>query len=169
MFEFHRNDKLDDYQYVLFSCHGVLPEEVGPIVQPALVLSIPDPNQVHTGFLTMADVFGLKFNADIITLSACNTGRASNIIQGENMGGLTKSFMLAGTDTVSVTLWSVTDQSTMELTTGFYRNLKAGNSRAEALRKIKCEMIDGKDKGDSSELYKHPFFWAPMIIFGEGI
>ncbi len=177
VFEFHRNDKLDDYQYVLFSCHGVLPDEVGPIVQPALVLSIPDPNQVHTGFLTMADVFGLKFNADIITLSACNTGRASNIIQGENMGGLTKSFMLAGTDTVSVTLWSVADRSTMELTTGLHENLKEeGMTRAEALRNVKCNMIEGElvgkvkcEEDEDCEInYHHPFFWAPMIIFGEG-
>ncbi len=66
--------KLSDYRYVVFSCHGVVPDVTNQVSQPALVLSQPDPAG-GDGFLTMADTFGLRLNADLVTLSACNTGR----------------------------------------------------------------------------------------------
>ncbi len=154
--------KLAGYRYVVFSCHGVVPSVTNRVSQPALVLSQPDPAG-GAGFLTMADAFGLRLNADLVTLSACNTGRGIEA-RGEGVVGLTRSFMYAGTPAISVTLWSVESQSAKTLSTGLYENLKAGRGRAEALREIKLRMI----KGEEGKTYRYPFFWAPLVLFGDG-
>jgi CHAT domain-containing protein len=72
--------------------------------------------------------------------------------------------MYAGTPAISVTLWSVESQSAKTLSTGLYENLKAGRGRADALREIKLRMI----RGEEDENYRYPFFWAPLILFGDG-
>lgn len=154
--------KLADYRYVVFSCHGVVPEVTNRVSQPALVLSQPDPGG-GAGFLTMADTFGLRLNADLVTLSACNTGRGREV-RGEGVMGLTRTFMYAGTSAISVTLWSVESISAKKLSTGLYENLQAGKGRAEALREIKLRMIHGEE----NETYRYPFFWAPVVLFGDG-
>jgi CHAT domain-containing protein len=159
----NESDRLKDYRYLVFSCHGILPEEVDNVRQPSLVLSHPDPQTRGDGFLTMADVFGLRLNADFVSLSACNTG-VGRIVKGEGVMGLTRAFMYAGTPALMVNLWSVESQSAKLLNTGFYRYLKAGVNRAEALRHSKLHLIHG-EKGDH---LRHPFFWAPAVIFGDG-
>ena len=72
---FHEQQRLDDYRYLVFAAHAVAPDEVDPIRQPALILAHPETED----YLTMADVFGLQCNADLIALSACNTGRGEQI------------------------------------------------------------------------------------------
>ena len=162
---FRLNDerKLSDYRFVLFACHGIAPDRVDPLVQPALVLSVPDPKTGREEFLTMADVFGLKLNADLVALSACNTGRGK-VEKGEGVMGLTRAFMYAGTPAISVTLWSVESGSAKTLSTDLFRNIKEGKGRAEALRSIKLSML----RGGKGHLYRHPFFWAPLVLFGDG-
>ena len=163
MFRLNNENKLSAYRYLVFSCHGILPDEVDQIRQPALVLSHPDPETRQDGFLTMADVFQFKLNADLVTLSACNTGMGK-ALRSEGIVGLTRAFMYAGASAAVVNLWSVESRSAIMVTTGFYRNLKKGGSRTEALQSAKLRLING----DEGELYTHPFFWAPTIIFGEG-
>ncbi len=161
--QMNETGKLKDYRYLVFSCHGILPEEVDTLRQPALVLSHPDPQSREDGFLTMADVLRLRLNADFVSLSACNTGKGK-IVKGEGVIGLTRAFMYAGTPALMVNLWSVESQSAKLLNTGFYRHLKTGVNRAEALRRSKVHLIQGQ-KGDH---LRHPFFWAPSVIFGDG-
>lgn len=156
------SDRLRDYRYLVFSCHGVLPEELDSIRQPSLVLSHPDPQNRQDGFLTMADVFTLRLNADFVSLSACNTGMGQ-IVRGEGMIGLTRAFMYAGTPALMVNLWSVESQSAKLLNTSFYRHLKGGVGRGEALRRSKLELI----QGERGEHLRHPFFWGPSVIFGD--
>jgi len=132
---------------------------VDRIVQPALVLSHPEKD----GYLTMGDVFCLQLNAELVSLSACNTGRG-NEIKGEGLMGLTRAFMYSGTPAVSVTLWSIESESAKELDVGMYRYLSRKPGRAEALREIKLAMLHGQ-KGDE---YRHPFYWAPLVVFGDG-
>ena len=163
VFELHESGSLADYHYVVFACHGILPGEITQITQPALVLSLPDPVTKQDDYLTMADVFSLQFNADLITLSACNTGRGAQV-SGEGVVGLTRAFMYAGTPALSMTLWSVESGSAKTLSAGLYGHLHAGLSRAEALQTIKRRML----AGDEDPLYMHPFFWAPVVMFGDG-
>jgi len=163
VFRLNNENKLSAYRYLVFSCHGILPDEVDQIRQPALVLSNPDPETHQDGFLTMSDVFQFTLNADLVTLSACNTGMGK-ILRSEGIVGLTRAFMYAGASAAVVNLWSVESRSAIMVTTGFYRNLKKGGSRTEALQSAKLRLIHGEE----GELFTHPFFWAPAIIFGEG-
>lgn len=160
VFQFNQQQRLDDYQYVLFATHGILPGEVDHIAQSALALSYP--NREGYGYLTMADVFSLKLNAKLVSLSACNTGRGE-LKRGEGVMGLTRTFMYAGTPMIAVTLWSVESWSAKTLNVGFFQHLKYFNKPATALRAIKLRMLRG-DKGDK---YQHPYYWAPFVVFGE--
>jgi len=108
VFDLNAKGGLDDYRYISFACHGILPDGINGVIQPSLLLSTPDPVTNEIGLLTMSDVFGLKLNADLVALSACNTGRGE-IVKGEGVMGLTRAFMYAGTSALSVNLWSVAD------------------------------------------------------------
>jgi CHAT domain-containing protein len=159
VFAFNAEERLDDYRYVVFATHGVLPGQVSDLDQPALVLSYPE----EDGFLTMADVFQLRFNADLISLSACNTGSGERV-RGEGVMGLTRAFMYAGTPTVAVTLWSVESLSAKALDVGLFEHLASGQVPVEALRSIKLRML----RGEEGEDYTHPYYWAPFVLFGDG-
>lgn len=158
--EFNEKERLDDYQYLLFAMHGVIPGKSNNVEQPALVLSHPKPN--GEGYLKMADVFGLKLNAKLVSLSACNTGRGEQE-RGEGVMGLTRAFMYAGTPTVAVTLWSVNTYSAEQLNVSFFEQLNKTQKPALALQAVKLEMLQGKNKK-----YRHPYYWAPMVLFGDG-
>jgi CHAT domain-containing protein len=159
VFAFNAEERLDDYRYVVFATHGVLPGQMNDLDQPALVLSYPE----EDGFLTMSDVFQLRFNADLISLSACNTGSGERV-RGEGVMGLTRAFMYAGTPTVAVTLWSVESFSAKALDVGLFEHLAAGQAPVEALRSIKLRML----RGEEGENYTHPYYWAPFVLFGDG-
>jgi tetratricopeptide (TPR) repeat protein len=153
----NKQGRLDDYRYILFAAHGILPTEVKEIEQPALVLS----NPLTEGYLTMADAFTLQLNADFINLSACNTG-VGDRVKGEGIMGLTRAFMYAGTSAISVTLWSVESLSAKTLSIDLFKNLKAGKKVAETLRQTKLKMIERK----TAPTYHHPFYWAPYVVYG---
>ncbi len=163
VFRFNDADALDDYRYLVFATHGVMPGDIDGMDQPALVLSDPDPQTGGEGFLTMADVFGLSLNADFIALTACNTGRGKGV-PGEGVMGLTRSFMFAGTPAIAVTLWSVHSESIKDLNVGMFQYLNANMGRAAALRETKLRMI----RGEGKKAWRKPFFWAPMVLFGDG-
>ncbi len=155
VFEMNADDRLEQYQYLLFAMHGVIPGEVNRLNQSALILS--------DGFLTTADVFRLNLNAELIALSACNTGMGDHI-QGEGVIGLTRAFMYAGTPAIAVTLWSVESLSAKALSIGMFRAVQQGEPPALALRSSKLRMLQGEE----GQQYQTPYYWAPYVIFGDG-
>jgi CHAT domain-containing protein len=159
VFDFSDTKRLKDYQYVLFAAHAILPYEITRIKQSAIVLSNPDTE----GYLTMADAFALEMNADLVMLSACNTGRGEKI-KGEGIRGLTRAFMYAGTPAVSVSLWSVESLSAKALSISLFKYLQAGKTLAQALRQSKLDLMADED----FKMYQHPYFWAPFVVFGDG-
>ena len=160
VFDFSDKKRLDDYQYMLFAAHAVLPYEISYINQSAIVLSNPDTE----GYLTMADAFALDMNADLVMLSACNTGRGEKI-KGEGIRGLTRAaFMYAGTPAVSVSLWKVESLSAKALSISLFKYLQAGKPLTQALRQSKLDLMADED----FEMYQHPYFWAPFVVFGDG-
>ena len=161
----NEDKELSDFSYILFATHAVLPDELSYINQPAVLLSYPE----NGGYLTMADVFGLEMNADLVTLSACNTGRGKNV-KGEGVIGLTRAFMYAGTPAVSVSLWGVESQATQQLNQVLFSQLKNKRPLAESLRQAKLAMLKGKGKldGEFEDIYHHPYFWAGFVVFGDG-
>jgi len=148
------------YRYEHYATHGVLRGDVPGLKEPALVFSLPNPEDpaIDEGFLTMSEIFGLRTNADMVVLSACKTALGEEI-PSEGLIGLTRAFMYAGTPSVVASLWSVDDPATAKLMTSYYKYLKQGKDKAEALTLAKREL---RRQG-----YYNPFYWAPFILMGE--
>lgn len=119
------------------------------------------------GWLSTLDIFGLRLQASLATLSACQTGR-SVIGGGDELLGLMRAFLAAGVPSLLLTLWTVEDRSTAKLMAAFYKSLKQGRSRAGALRMAQRAMIQGHKELElgSTHTFKHPYFWAPFFLLG---
>ncbi|MEZ5429047.1 MAG: CHAT domain-containing protein [Pyrinomonadaceae bacterium] len=112
------------------------------------------------GILTALEASGLDlWGTKLVVLSACDTG-LGEVRNGEGVYGLRRSFVLAGTESLVMSLWAVSDYVTRELMTEYYKNLKAGMGRNEALRKVQLGMLKKKNR-------QHPFYWAGFIQSGE--
>jgi len=164
-----RETDLSRYRMLHFATHGVMGDEVGWTNQPALVLLQARDKDRRAALLEFADVLDLKLNADLVVLSACETGLGT-LREGEGIVGLTRAFMYAGASSVVVSLWRVEDQSTSLLMERFYKRLKQGQGKAEALRQAKLEVMNATIElraiGKPEQLAS-PFYWAPFILVGE--
>ena len=120
----------------------------------------PDLSALHfsDGTLTVADLSGLHLNADLVTLSACDTA-LSRIAPGDEVLGLARGFLMAGARSVVASLWSVEDGSTAELMAQFHRLRQAGLGTAGALRQAQRELALRQP---------HPFFWGAFIAYCHG-
>jgi CHAT domain-containing protein len=151
------NNELNKFNYVHFATHGSIDEDKPDL--SSLVLT-SQKNSGEDGSLQTTEIFKLKLNADLVVLSACQTG-LGKLVRGEGMIGLTRAFMYAGTPSVIVSLWSVSDMSTADLMGEFYKNLiKNKLSKTDALRKARLALIVGGK-------YSHPFYWAPFVLIGD--
>ncbi|HWQ33684.1 MAG TPA: CHAT domain-containing protein [Blastocatellia bacterium] len=153
------NGDLGQYRYLHFATHGWLDSE-----QPglsALVLSLVDEQgRRQDGFLRASDIYNLKLPAELVVLSACQTGLGKEV-RGEGLIGLTRGFMYAGAARVIVSLWNVNDQATADLMTKFYRKMLKGSERpASALRAAQVEMWQQRQ-------WQSPYYWAAFVIQGE--
>ena len=150
---------LDQYRYVHFATHGLMDAERPGL--SALVLSLVDEKgKPRNGFLRANDIYNMKLPAELVVLSACQTGLGKEI-RGEGMIGLTRGFMYAGAARVVVSLWNVNDQATADLMTGFYEKmLRQGARPAAALRAAQVEMWRRTQ-------WKSPYYWAAFVLQGE--
>ena len=115
---------------------------------------------VNDGFLRLDEVTRLHLNADLVVLSACETGLGKEI-RGEGLIGLTRGFMYAGARRVVASLWSVDDVATAELMSRFYKGiLREGLSPAAALRQAQIEMRRQKR-------WQNPYYWGGFVLQGE--
>jgi CHAT domain-containing protein len=112
------------------------------------------------GILTALEASNLNlWGTKLVTLSACETG-VGEVKNGEGVYGLRRAFFLAGTETLVMSLWPVSDRVTREMMTAYYTGLKRGLGRGEALRHAELAMLKRKDR-------QHPFYWASFIQSGE--
>ena len=107
------------------------------------------------GVLTVGDLYSLRWDVDLVTLSACETG-LGKIANGDDVIGLTRGFLYAGSRSIVASLWEVDDAATSHLMQSFYRNLEGHNKR-EALRLAQIE---------TRQLYPQPWYWAAFNILG---
>jgi CHAT domain-containing protein len=98
---------------------------------------------------------------DLVVLSACETG-LGKIEQGEGIRSLGRSFMESGAQATIISLWNVNDKSTAFIMTDFYKHLKAGITKDEALRQAKLDYLKNATTQNS-----HPYFWAAFIPAGD--
>jgi CHAT domain-containing protein len=149
-------------RYVHFATHGFLGVDTGQ--PPALVLSLVGNDgqrdadgSLNDGFLRLDEVTRLKLNADLVVLSACETGKG-RLYAGEGVTGLARAFLYAGSRGVVCSLWAVDDRETAALMMRLYAGLKDGQGAADALRAAKLAILrEGKP----------PSYWAPFILIGE--
>ncbi len=151
--------ELGQYRYLHFATHGLLDSERPGL--SALVLSMVDEQgKPQDGFLRSNDIYNLKLPAELVVLSACQTGLGKEI-KGEGLIGLTRGFMHAGAARVVVSLWNVNDKATSELMTRFYQKILKENQRpAAALRAAQVEMWKLK-------AWQSPYYWAAFVLQGE--
>lgn len=120
------------------------------------------------GWLTTLDIFNLRLDASLVTLSACQTGR-SVVGGGDEVLGLMRSLLYAGAASLALTQWTVEDRTTAELMQRFYRGLAQGERKGNALRQAQLAFIQGEpaafgsERGDAT----HPYFWAPFFLVGD--
>ena len=153
------NPLLRQAALIHFATHGV-PDERRPDLA-GLVLT--PQGEAEDGFLQVHEIFNLKLSADLVVLSACETGLGRQV-SGEGLLSLTRGFLYAGAPSVVVSLWRVSDQrSTPDLMERFYRGLDRGGDRAgdksEALRQAKLGVIRNGQA--------HPYYWAPFVLIGD--
>jgi CHAT domain-containing protein len=112
------------------------------------------------GALTALEASGLDlWGTKLVVLSACDTG-VGEVKNGEGVYGLRRALVLAGSESQVMSLWKVSDYVTRLWMTEYYKGLKQGQGRGEALRQVQLKMLKGRE-------YRHPFYWASFIQSGE--
>lgn len=144
---------LSGYRIVHIASHGLL----APHYQ-ALALTL-NPDAPEDGFLMNSEIAELKLDADLVVLSACQTGRTHSV-GGEPVAGLALSLRSAGSQRVVLSLWSVDDDATADLMQRFYRPLvNADVDYHRSLSEAKRALID-------QPKWSHPFYWAAFVLLG---
>ena len=151
--------ELSQYRYVHFATHGYLDTTRAGL--SAIVLSmIDEQGKPQDGFLRAHDIYNLKLPAELVVLSACETGLGKEV-RGEGIEGLTRGFMYAGARRVVVSLWNVNDKATASLMQRLYLGMLRGKKTpAAALRAAQIEMLRSKQ-------WQSPYYWAPFVMQGE--
>ena len=139
------------YDEVHFATHGELDEDT-----PLFSGLITSPAAGQPSRLSLYEITELSLKADMVVLSACRTG-LGRLLGGDELTGLTRTFLTAGANTVVSSLWSVSDESTAMLMQGFYRRLRNGLTPAQALRESAMAV---------RVKYPHPHYWAPFVVTG---
>jgi len=130
-------------------------------VAPLSSLIALAPDDTYDGWLTVGEVYGLELSqTDLVVLSACQT-QLGELSAGDEVVGLTRAFIFAGTPTVVASLWDVNDEATALLMERFYIHLKEGVGKAEALRQAQLELIEEGTHAD-------PYYWSAFVMSGDG-
>jgi len=155
---------LADFKVLYFATHGLLPQPSACLPEPALMTSVGATDS--DGLLDASEILDLKLDADLVVLSACDTGgaggdAATSGLQGggEALGGLTRAVIYAGGRSLIVSHWSVDSVATVRLMTGMFST--TATSQAGALTKAQVAL-------QQSQQWSHPYFWAPFTIVGDG-
>src|SRR6266508_3805802 len=132
-----------------------------PLLRSGLALAgANEHKEDDNGTLTALEVTGLNlWGTKLVALSACDTG-VGEVKNGDGVHGLRRALVLAGAETLVMSLWAVSDKATRELMVAYYGRLKQGQGRGEALRRVQLEMLKNVNR-------RHPYHWASFIQSGE--
>jgi len=153
-----KTQPLQDFKIIHLAAHGFtdtqFPERSG------LVLGV-DPNSHDDGLLQVREIIRLRFNADVVTLSACNTGVGK--LQGEEgVTNLVEAFLVSGAKAVVASLWSADDTYTLDLMERFYTHIAEGQDKASALRQAKLDLLAKYGR------QVPPYYWGAFVLVGDG-
>ncbi|MFN3429588.1 MAG: CHAT domain-containing tetratricopeptide repeat protein, partial [Candidatus Sericytochromatia bacterium] len=153
--------ELGRYRVLHFATHGLAVPQLPEL--SALVLSqLPTQPGGEDGYLRAGEVASLPLRADFVNLSACETG-LGKVYGGEGVVGLAQSFLVAGANGLSMSLWSVADASTATFMTELYKTAATDRvGYAEAASRVKRRFVTG----EFGEAYRQPYYWAPFVHYG---
>lgn len=151
-----KEEDLKNFTLIHFATHGIVDEDNPELSR----IFLQNDSEAEDGNLYSGEIYNLHLNANLVTLSACQTG-LGKISKGEGVIGLSRALVYAGAKNLIVSFWSVADESTAEFMTRFYQILlqNQGRTFTTGLREAKLEMI-GQDT------YAAPYYWAPFILIG---
>ena len=112
-------------------------------------------------YLTTEEIYDLDIQAKMVVLSACQTG-LGQIYKGEGMISLARAFAQAGCPSITMSLWSVVDETTSQIMINYYENLDDGINKSRALQKAKLSYLEEQPKAK-----QHPYYWAAFIPLGD--
>lgn len=141
-------NSLPDYRVIHLSTHANANDSIIPWIATS------------TKKITLNDIYGTKNNAELVTLSACNTAKGK-LQKGEGVMSIARGFFNTGSNSVVSTLWKADDESTEKIITNFYTYLKNGASKSEALRNAKLEYLKNHSLSEAS-----PYYWSSLILIG---
>ncbi len=150
---------LKNFAYLHFATHGTV-DEINPELSKIFLAQSQHETQ-EDGCLFAGEIYNLSLNADLVTLSACETGLGKQM-KGEGIIGLSRAFLYAGAKNLIVSLWSVADESTANFMIDFYEKTAQNNAQkgfSESLQTAKKNMIQ-------HEKYSAPYYWAAFILIG---
>ncbi|MCE1180785.1 MAG: CHAT domain-containing protein, partial [Rhodocyclales bacterium] len=143
-----------DFNFLHIASHGQFKSDNA--LESRLLLA---PDSSNDGSLTVNELYSSALNADLVTLSACETGLGKTL-SGDDVLGLNRGFLYAGASNIVSSLWEVDDEATSQLMQAFYRQLKNGSTKQEALRQAQLQLRKN---------FPDPIFWAAFYLTGEGI
>lgn len=150
-------DRAAAYDILHLAMHSLLNDE-----NPAYTELVFNPSDsVNDGLLNISEIYNLNLKADLVVLSACNTGYGK-IQKGEGPISLSRAFNYAGCPSIVMSLWKIPDIVTEELMVSFYNNLNKGYSKNEGLQKAQLQHL----QSTSDPLYHHPYFWSGFMTIG---
>lgn len=144
-----------NYGVLHFATHGILNHKY-PLYSSLVLLGDDD----EDGLLHTYELYNMNLKAELVALSACNTG-VGTIQKGEGAMSVARGFAYAGCPNIAMTLWPVSDQATQILMEDFYKFLMQGVPKAEALRKAKLNFLEV-----GNGVVCLPFFWSGLILVG---
>lgn len=163
-----RRAALRDARVLHFATHALLPAEIACQPEPAIIASTPPAAPDSTGaLLTASAVANLDLDADLVILSACNSGGPGGTTAGESLSGLARSFFFAGARALMVTHWAVDDRMAAFLVATAMAEMRQGRGANVALRTAQLGVLDDAGRGLPVEA-AHPFYWAAFTVIGEG-
>ena len=145
------------YDIIHLAMHTLLNDK--DPMRSTLIFSHPM-DTIDDGYLKTYEVYGVPLKARMVVLSSCNTG-AGLLLSGEGILSLARGFIYCGSQSVVMSMWEIEDKSGTEIVEKFYRNLKDGYSKSEALKKARISFLNKSDL-----LRSHPYFWSSLVIYG---
>ncbi|QMU28347.1 CHAT domain-containing protein [Adhaeribacter radiodurans] len=151
-----KSSDITHYNYLHLATHGMVNEDYPEL---SGLLLAQDSTSAEDGILYLGEIYNLRLKAELVTLSACETG-LGKLANGEGVIGLTRALLYAGARNVVVSFWKVPDTSTADLMENFYAAFLTGQDKAQALQTAKRKMA-------RNQKYNHPFYWAPFVLVGK--
>lgn len=150
------NKEINNYNLIHFTTHA----SVNDVFPDYSYLAFSD-NGETSNLLYVKNLYNYNINADLATLSACETG-VGKLQKGEGIMSLARAFNYAGVPAIVTTLWKIDDESTSEIMEYFYQNLNNGLNKKEALRQAKLTYLELND----DDILKHPYYWSGIVLTG---